>query len=279
MSFKKKNSALLILTELLYLLLALREWLGIKSLFMLRKLAFVTPTLLITIMINAQFKKGDKMLGASVGTVFLNSGSTDVSTSIITSTNSNDNFGLSINPSIGWFINDNIAVGIMPTAGYNKQKLLGKSSGSTYMKDESSRFIIGIGGFARYYFSAKNPKTRLFGQYDLSLGLSGSKSEGFQYETYGVYVDRYNQKSSGDFFANTSLLFGVSKFLTNKTSLDFYIGYKFSYIKSNPKGTFLRDYSDPLIGDVTQKPDYDQKFTGHNVVIGVGFQVFLEKKK
>jgi hypothetical protein len=247
---------------------------------MLRKLISAATALLITIIINAQFKKGDKMAGASIGTIFFNHGNTDLSTSISISTTSYDNFGISFNPMFGWFIKDNIAVGIMPNVGYNKQKILGKSpSGTTFLKDESSRYNIDIGGFARYYFNTTNVKTRLFGQYNLSVGLGGSKSEGFQYETYGVYVDRYNYKSSGDFFASTGLLAGVSKFLSGKTSLDFYIGYEFSYIKSNTTGNFFRDYSDPLIGDVTEKPDYDQKFTGHGIILGVGFQVFLEKKK
>jgi hypothetical protein len=247
---------------------------------MFRKLAFVFPALVVTTIINAQFKKGDKMVGASIGTAFFNHGNTDLSTSILASTTSDDNFGIVFNPSVGWFINDNVAIGIMPNAGYNNQKILGKSpAGNTFLKDKSSRFNIGVGGFARYYFHTTNLKTRLFGQYDLSAGLSGSKREGFQYETYGVFVDRYNYKSSGDFFASTGLSLGVSKFLSGKTSLDFYIGYKFSYTRSNTTGNFFRDYSDPGAGDITEKPDYDQKFTGHNVTLGVGFQVFLDKKK
>jgi hypothetical protein len=231
-------------------------------------------------MINAQFKKGDKMAGAFVGTVLFNHSSTDLSTSISISTTSNDNFGITFKPMFGWFVNENIAVGIMPDVGYKKQKILGKlPSGTTFLKDESSRYNFDIGGFARYYFNTTNVKTRLFGQYDISVGLGGSKSEGFQYETYGVYVDRYNYKSSGDFFASTGLLAGVSKFLSSRTSLDLYIGYEFSYNKSHSTGNFFRDYSDPATGDVTEKPDYDQKFTGHGIVLGAGFQIFLEKKK
>jgi hypothetical protein len=247
---------------------------------MLRKIVIVVAVLLITITINAQFKKGDKMLGASVGSVFFNSGSTDLSNSISTSTTTINNFGITLNPSIGWFTKDNLAIGLMPSFGYNKQNQLGKSSsGSTYLKDDNSQFNFSIGGFARYYFIGNSSSTRFFGQYDLSLGIGSSKREGFQYETLGVYVDRYNQKSSGDFNASTGLSAGVSKFLSKYTSLDIYIGYKFSYNKSNPTGSSLRDYSDPGTPDQTQKIDFDQKFTGHNVVLGVGFQVFLEKNK
>ena len=93
-----------------------------------------------------------------------------------------------------------------------------------------------------------------------------------------LYVDRYNRKASGDFFAKTGLSLGISKFLTNHTSLDLYIGYNFSYTKSNPSGTTFRDYADPNTADETQKINYDQKFTGHNFILGVGFQVFLERK-
>ena len=249
--------------------------------FMLKKMAFIVTMLLINnIATNAQFKKGDKIAGVSIASAFYNNESTALSTSISSTTTTNNNFGISVNPSIGWFINGNVAIGIMPAIGYKKQKILGKtSSGNTFLKDETNQFNTGIGGFARYYFNGKNNIARFFGQYDLSLGISGSKTEGFQYETLGTYVDRYNQKSSGDFFTSNGLMLGVSRFFTNHVSLDIYIGYKFSYTKSNPKGTSLRDFSDPNIADQTQMIDYDQKFTGHNVVAGVGFQVFIPKKE
>lgn len=247
---------------------------------MLGKLSFVVTVLLINSITNAQFKKGDKMVGASVGTVFFNHNSTESSSTVVYSTISNDNYGINFNPAIGWFISDNISIGIKPTVGYYKQKILGTTpAGSTFLKDESNRFKIGVGGFARYYLNSDNVKTRFFGQYDLSAGLGGSKREGFEYERVGVFVDRYDYKSSGDFFANTGILLGLSKFLSNKTALDVYIGYEFSYIRSNTTGNFSRDYSDPSTGDVTEKPDFVQKLTGHNVTLGVGFQVFLEKKK
>jgi hypothetical protein len=280
MGFLKIISALPVLPELLYLLLIIRGDPSDKLLLMLQKIIVsAVSVLLISISANAQFKKGDKMAGASVGSAFFNSGSTDQSTSLASLTVSSNDFGISLTPSIGWFITDNVAIGIAPTVSYDKKKILGKSSGSTYLKDETSQFNFGVGGFTRYYFSGNSIKTRFFGQYDLSAGLGGSNDEGFQYETYGLYVDRYKTKSSGDFFVNTGVALGISKFLSGKTSLDFYIGYKFSYIKSNPKGTFVRDYTDPATGDVTQKPDYDQTFTGHNVVLGVGFQIFLDKSK
>jgi hypothetical protein len=220
------------------------------------------------------------MVGASVGTIFFNNSSTDFATSIGTSSTTSNSFGVTFNPAIGWFINENVAVGIMPDINYSKQKQTGRSStGNTYLKNENNQFNIGVGGFARYYFKGRSEKTRLFGQYQLLVGLGGTKTEGFQYETLGVYVDRYDRKSSGDFFAKTGLNLGVSQFISSRTALDFYVGYTFSYSKSNPTGTSVRDFANPATPDETQKINYDQKVTGNNVVIGVGFQVFLDKRK
>lgn len=220
------------------------------------------------------------MAGASIGTVFLNHNSTDLTTSLLVSTTTNDNYGINLTPSFGWFINDQLAVGVAPTVSYDKQKLLGKTpAGLTFLKDESNRFSAGLGGFARYYLSSTNSKMRFFGQYNLSAGISSSKREGFQYETNNLYVERYDYKSSGDFFVNTGLSFGMSKFVSSRTALDFYIGYKYSYIASNTKGNYLKDYTNPMTADETQRPDYDQDLKGHNLTIGLGFQVFLEKKK
>jgi hypothetical protein len=269
-----------VLTELLYLLLYPPINSDKINTSMLRKLAPIVLFLLMTIAVNAQFKKGDKMVGASVGSMFFNAGNTNISTNVTISNTSNNNFGISFNPSIGWFINNKVAVGISPMISYSKQELLGKSvAGSTFLKDESSRYTLGIGGFARYYLPGSTERMRFFGQFDLLAGIGGSSADGFQYETTGVYVDRYDQKSSGDLSVNTGLSFGVSKFLSTRTALDFSIGYKLSYTKSHVTGNFLRDYIDPNAGDETKKPDYDQSFTNHGLILGVGFQIFLDRKK
>jgi hypothetical protein len=276
----EKISALRVLYELLYLLFTFRRKPLEKQIFMLPKIALTVPFFFINIVIYAQFKKGDKMTGASVASLFYNNSSSDLSNSLGSSTNSTDNFGITFNPSIGWFISDDLAIGVTPILGYSKQKQLGKTAtGSTYLKDESNQLGVSIGSFARYYFKSNGKAMRFFGQYNLSLGLGGSKSDGFEYETLGLYVDRYDRKSSGDFLANTGVTFGLSKFIGSHAALDFYLGYNFSYTKSNPAGKSLRDYSDPGTADITTKIDYQQKVTGHNVLLGVGFQLFIPKGK
>src|SRR5262245_52256496 len=146
---------------------------------MLKKVGFLALSTVLTTLVFAQPKKGDKMVGATVGSIFFNNGSSDLTSTVGRSTTSSDKFGITLTPSYGWFISDNTAIGIAPTIGYNKQKTVGKSAtGSTYLKDETSVFNFSIGGFARYYFKGSNTM-RFFGQYNVAAGLSGSKTEGF----------------------------------------------------------------------------------------------------
>ncbi|HLG38207.1 MAG TPA: hypothetical protein VI461_01015 [Chitinophagaceae bacterium] len=247
---------------------------------MLRKIVLIVPVLFLNILMYAQFKKGDKMVGASIGSLFYNNSSTDFSNSLGSSSTETDNYGIVFSPAIGWFISEDIVIGAAPMISYNKQKQLGKSSGgSTYLKNESNQFGVSIGGFSRYYFKGASNNLRFFGQYNLSFGFGGSKSEGFEYETLGLYVDRYDNKSSGDFMINTGVNLGLSKFVGSHASIDFYVGYGYSYIKSNPSGTSVRDYADPGTADITTQIEFEQKITGHNIILGIGFQLFLEKKK
>ena len=248
---------------------------------MLKKQVLLLTTLLsLGIYGTGQIAKGNKMLGFSIGSGFYNNGTIDRSNDISSSTIESDNFGITINPSAGWFISDDLALGFSPSVSFNKQKQVGKgANGNTFLNDELNQYSISLGGFARYYFKGQSNKLRFFGQYNLSLGLTGGKNEGYEYESLGIYVDRYDSKFSGGFSANTGVNIGASKFINNQLAIDFYIGYNYSYTKTNPKGTSNRDYLDPVVPDQTQNIDFEQKVTGHNIILGVGLQVFLEGKK
>ena len=235
---------------------------------------------LFTLIGNAQTEKGRKMVGFSIGSVFFNNGSTERSNEITSSTIENDNFGINLTPSIGWFISDDLVIGFSPTISYSKQKQVGTgTNGNTFLNDELTQYSIGIGGFGRYYFKGSNKNLRFFGQYNLSLGIAGGNNKGYEYESLGIYVDRYETKFSGGFSGNTGVNFGVSKFLNNNIAFDFYFGYNYSFSSANPKGSTVREYSDPSSPDLTQEIDFEQKFTGHNFLLGLGFQLFLDGKQ
>ncbi len=243
------------------------------------------PTLLLVAIFtlvfsaNSQTRKGNKMVGFSLVSAFFNNGTTDRSNDLSSSTIENDNFGISINPNVGWFISDDLVLGIAPSITYSKQKQVGKAAnGNTFLSDELSTYGVSLGGFARYYFKGQS-SFRFFGQYNLNLGIAGGKNEGYEYESLGIYVDRYESKYSGSFKGNTGINLGASKFLNDHVALDFMIGYSFSFGKSNPEGTSVRDYTDPSSPDQSQNLKFEQKITNNDIQLGIGLQVFLDKKK
>ncbi len=62
------------------------------------------------------------------------------------------------------------------------------------------------------------------------------------------------------------------------TGLDLFAGYTFSYDKNTFKTTTQVDLGNNGTIDQTTISDPTQKFTNHGFVIGLGFQIFLEKK-
>jgi len=230
---------------------------------------------------NAQFSKGDKMAGASVGSVIVNSGSSDITvTQIGSNTSRITSFNVNISPSLGWFISDKTVVGAAVIINPYSNKTTYEQSGSTYQSDKNSNFSIGLGGFARHYFGASGSMMP-FGQMGLNFGINTLKTEGFFYGGSGnnAYKISYDGETNGGFFANSTFQLGLTKMVGDYTGLDFYAGYNFSYNKNTFKRTTLRD--DGNNGSVEERSENETttKFTNHGFILGVGFQVFLKGKK
>ncbi len=249
---------------------------------MQRKIAlFVTSLILMLTAAEAQFKKGMRMEGTAIGSSFFNSGKTDYSYPAPTTgyTSNNTALGIAINPMMGWFVSDNTVVGALLNLAFYHQKTFDEASGTTFNKNTSNIFNIGIGGFARNYFKSSGNMIP-FGQFNLNFGIGSSNNSGFKYvtSTSPIYKDTYDGKSSGDFYANTGLAIGATKMLNSHTGLDFFAGYTFSYAKSTFKTTTLRDLDNNGTIDQTLISEPTQKFTNHGFTLGVGFQIFLDKK-
>lgn len=247
----------------------------------LKLISVVLVSLLISPLLNAQFNKGDKMVGASIGNIFFNSGTQDASSPPIGSTTGKvTGFGVNINPYYGWFMSEKTAAGFSLNINPGMQKTSFEENGSTFQKDKVNSFNIGIGGFARNYFSSQG-NFLPFGQVSVGAGISSRNTDGFFYGGSGssVYKQTYEGKSSGGFFANASLNLGLTKMMGEYTGLDFSIGYNFSYAKNTMKTTTLRDDLNNGSIDVTSENKTTTKFTNHGFMLGVGFQVFLKGKK
>lgn len=242
---------------------------------------FLAAVFLLSIGTHAQFKKGDRMAGSSVGSVLFNSGNSDITVvSIGSNTSKITSFDARITPSLGWFVSDNTVVGIMLNINPNGQKTSYEQNGSTYQSDKNNGFNIGIGGFARNYFPG-NGSLLPFGQVSLNGGISSLKTEGFFYGGSGssAYKQTYDGNSSGGFFANAAFTGGFTKLVGENAGLDFYIGYNYSYNKNTFKRTTLRD--DGIDGSIDTRAENETttKFTNHGFTIGAGFQIFLRGKK
>lgn len=233
---------------------------------------------------KAQFKKGTRMAGTSIGNVFYNSGSSDISYTGITTgaTSKTTSFGLSFIPSLGWFVSDNTAIGVTFNINpwSNKTTYTAELNGNTYEQDKLNGFNFGIGGFARNYFNSSS-SFMPYGQFSLNLGMSTQSSSGFFYGGSGAsaYKTTYSGKSSGGFFANSSLTLGMTKLLNSNTGLDLYAGYSFSYNKNTYKTNSTRDDGNNGSIDQTSVSNPTTKFTNHGFTLGAGFQIFLERKQ
>lgn len=228
----------------------------------------------------SQFSKGDKMVGASVGTFAFNNGSADITVASIGSNNSkNTNYSININPQLGWFFSENMVVGLTLNINPNSQKVSYEQSGNTYQSDKSSGFNIGVGGFLRNYFNGN--KLLPFVQFSLNAGISSLKTEGFFYGGSGSsgYKQTYTGNSNGGFFANSALAAGFTKMVGENAGLDVYAGYNFNYNKNTFKRTTLRDDGNNGSIDSRGENETTTKFTNHGFVVGVGFQVFIRRKK
>ncbi len=244
------------------------------------KIAFTGAILLLSVVLNAQFSKGDRMIGATAGTLLFNSGTADISVASIGSNTSRiTGYSISLTPSVAWFVSEKTAIGVTLNINPNGQKTTYEQSGSTYQSDKNNGFNIGLGGMVRNYFSGKNWLP--FAQFSLNGGMSSLQTEGFFYggSGSGVYKTSYTGNSNGGLFVNSSFSGGLTKMFGENAGLDFFLGYTFSYNRNEFKKTTLRDDGNNGSVDTRAENETTTKFTNHGFSAGLGFQFFLRKKK
>lgn len=227
-----------------------------------------------------QFKKGDRVIGASVASLVFNSGTSDITVaSIGSNTSLIKNHNILINPSMGWFMGEHSVVGIQLTLNPYGGKTSYEQNGSTYQSDKSNSYNVGIGGYFRQYLKGK--ELLPFVQLGLNGGLSNLKTEGFFYGGSGptAYKISYDGNSTGGGYFNAAFTAGVTKMINETAGLDFYIGYTYSYNKNTFKKTTLRDTGNDGTIDERLENETTTKYTNNGLMAGVGFQIFLRGKK
>lgn len=237
--------------------------------------------LVLSAVSNAQFNKGDRMAGATIGSIIYNSGNSDISVDQIgNSTSKITSFNVSLNPSLGWFISSNTAVGASLNINPFGNKTTYEQNGTTFQSDKSNSYNIGLGGFVRHYLNSSG-KMMPYGQFGFNMGISSLKMEGFFYYSTGspTYKYTYSGNSSGGFFVNANLQVGFTKMVGENTGLDLFAGYLYGYNKNTFDRTTLYYVSANDNNPSKGINKTTTKFTNNGFLLGVGFQVFLRKKK
>lgn len=244
---------------------------------MLKKFAFL-PFLIFPCLLMAQFTKGTRMPGATTATLLFSSTNADVTFPGAGGyTSKNTYFNTSITPSMGWFISEHTAVGVTLNINPISSSTSLQSGGNTFQRDEYSAFNFGIGVFARNYFG-KGSTFLPFGQVGVNAGLASEDNNGFFIANGNAYKTTYEGRSDGGFFTNANLSLGLTKMLNPHVGIDVYAGYNFSYTKNTLKTTTLRDENNNGSIDLTSVSEPTTKYTKHGLAVGVGLQIFLEKK-
>jgi hypothetical protein len=254
-----------------------------NTMFMYKKISLAAILVLCLVTVSfSQFNKGDRMIGSYVAGTTFSSGNTDYSYPNSTPgyEAKSNSFALTFSPNYGWFIQSNKVVGITLNAGFNSSKISNMQGGNTFSEYKNGQFNLGIGGFFRNYFSSKSTTVLPFAQASVNFGTGSGTNDGFLYssDVIGPYKETYDGKSSGVAFLNATLSFGLTKMVTKNTGLDFFAGYTYSYNKKTSKTTTVRTYTGGA-GGFTGESEPTEKYTGHGFSLGVGFQIFLEKRK
>lgn len=148
------------------------------------------------------FANGDAFVSGALTLSSTNNKNTDVKTSTF-----------EINPQVGFFVTDNIAVGAQ--VGYKSEQ--GKTSG-TKTQDDST---LSLGAFGRYYFTPAS-KFSLFGQLDF----------GYQSMTDNLSSPKYKVNGFGG-----GLGAGANYFLSSHFSIEAAVGVlQFASAKANTTG-------------------------------------------
>lgn len=242
--------------------------------FLLIMIVFFTPS-------PAQFNKGMKMAGASIGSAFFNSGEYSYSYPAPTNgyTSNTNSLGFNLSPNMGWFVSEKTALGVRLLFGYKYDKLLNSDLNNvTYYKNVNEDFSISLGGFARNYFTSSGSFLP-FGQASFNAGIGTFKTEGYNYNNSPLSKEVFKGKSSEDFLADAGLSFGVTKMLNPHTGLDIYAGYTFSYSKTIFRTNTSTDINIDGTIDATGILDQTRKVTTHNFILGAGLQIFLAGKR
>jgi hypothetical protein len=238
----------------------------------MKKISICALVLLTSLSVLGQNKKGNIIIGTSLGSGSVGHSNGESGNSVSSNINKSKStsFGISLNPSVGKFLTDNIVLGIEPGIGFSSSKTIGSNTTtSNTSTSKSSYFYASIGAYGRFYLGKASTKGMPFVQ----AGTGITFYPGYDNEvTYSTGIGNYNVKyeSYTPWFVYGRA--GYEHFINTIIGLQFYIGYS----HSDSQYDYTVDY-DSGGGDYT---GYSES-NGGNFQFGAGLLIHLtcDKKK
>ncbi len=219
------------------------------------------------------------MTGTSLGTAAFGTGTTDISYPNVGGFKTDSrNFNLSLTPSYGVFFNNRTVAGITFLLNTSYQKLDQKTLRDTiYSSSRSNNTDIGLGLFLRHYLSTTGSLLP-FLQFYVNGGTGFGKTSGFAFGTdvIGDYREDNKGETTKRFFINTGLNAGISRMITPAIGFEVFAGYALSQTKFTSENISIRKYN--AAGQTVFTSEPTQRFKGHGINLGLGFQLFISRK-
>ncbi|MDJ1501129.1 outer membrane beta-barrel protein [Xanthocytophaga agilis] len=144
----------------------------------------------------AQTDKGNFMVGSSIANLNFDE----------------DYSSIALSPTVGYFVIDNLVVGLTPSIGYTSSKAV--IPGDTYKTT-----TLGIGPFARYYFGSGSVKPLVHADYSYLHMKNRNNISGNEWQSTSSY-------------SNVKLGAGVAYFINNYVSVDGIVSYNRIFLGS-----------------------------------------------
>jgi hypothetical protein len=235
----------------------------------MKKLIICFTMLIAASSILAQTNKGQVLLGASLaGVSYTNSESkTSYSNTPTVYKSTGTSASFSFNPTIGWFIQNNLAIGSLFSISFYSSKSTSSNSSSSATSDyTSTQPSYYLGPFARLYFGG-GEKGKAFihvgGQWGIYGGTSKSNSSsGSSSETKTIPKEDWN----------AGALLGYEQFLNSVVGLYFSFGVNYGKSKTD------YDYKPSTGTGYTYTSEYSRIYFPLNVGIQVHLGSAAKKK-
>lgn len=232
----------------------------------MKKLILFFIASIMVLSVSAQTEKGSKLFGVSLGSLsYTNSNSKTTYSNTPTIYKSDGNsFSISVNPNVGWFINDGFVLGGGVSVSFYSSKSNSSNTGSsTTSESKSTQPSFYIGPYARYYFSGSK-KGMPFIQANAQYGIYGGKSTS---KTSSGASSETTTHPKGDW--NAGATFGYEHFLSSYIGLYVSVGFNYGSSKTS------YDYAPSTGTGYTYTSQYDRWY----IPVNFGLQVHLPGKK